>query len=109
MVTEQKALMGRRRGFPRSESRWLVRTGAGPRVDTGPGAANPNPFSRIGRVVPLQAAALLEAKSARRVTACGIRVVPRDMIYCAPDETSGAFFVPRIPKGGKNHEFEARI
>ena len=30
------------RSVPRSESRWLVRTGVGSRVDTGPGAAGLN-------------------------------------------------------------------
>ncbi len=59
--------MGRRHGFPRSESRWLVRTGAGRRVDTGPGAAAPNLFrSKGGRVIPLQVKALLEADKRTR-------------------------------------------
>ena len=63
--------------FSRSESRWLVRTGAGPRADAGPGAAGLN-LSRAGRETPLQVAALLEAKSACRATGRGIRVVPRN-------------------------------
>jgi len=65
------------RPVPRPESRRLVRAGGGNRVDTGPGAASLNTPSRIGRVIPLQVMALLEAGSAHRVTVCGTRVVPR--------------------------------
>ena len=76
--------MGRRHGSLRSENRWLVRTGAELHVHTGPGAAAPNSFdSRVGRVIPLQVKALLEADKRVRVTVCGIRVVPRK--FYAPD------------------------
>ena len=59
--------MGRKHVPSRSENRWLVRTGAGKRVDTEPGAVRLNLFL-VGRAVTatLQAAALLEAISVRR-------------------------------------------
>ena len=43
-----------------------------------PRSRRPEPLSRAGRVVPLQAAALLEARSAHWVTVRGTRVVPRN-------------------------------
>ena len=55
-------------------------------MDTGPGAAGLN-VSAVGPdgKTPLQVMALLEAESAHRATVRGIRVVPRSIVYYAPD------------------------
>ena len=101
ILHKQKALMGRRRGFSPLREPVVGANRRGTPRGYWPRSRRSELFSRIGREVPLQAAALLEAKSAHRVTVRGIRVVPRDMIYCAPDETSGAFFVPEFQKEEK--------